>query len=516
MTDTLDPPSPSSPSSDSDAPSRSATSLLEGGDSQAGDEQGSPLGLILLTIGLVFLGWQFGWNILWVIGALLGMIFLHELGHYLTAKAAGMQVTQFFLFFGPRIWSFKRGETEYGIRAIPLGAFVKITGMSNVEPVDPAVESRTYRQQSYLRRLSVAVAGSAMHFLLALIFIFALLVTEGAVWDDPGPVAAVGSLSEEGGALAGGVLPGDVITSIDGVPVPLWDDLGPTISDLGSETVPVIVDRDGELVELTVTIGERLTAEGADAIDGVLPGERILAVEGQSISSYDEFEALVADRVGERIEVTVDLLTEEPLNAEIEVTELLAEGATRGFLGVGLEPGIDTVDPVGVGEAAVRTVPDFLEIGWDSTKAIATTLWPPNLFGMFADVIAPATDTTIGPLDQQRLAEFDEPIADNRLLSPVGAVNIGNQAFAAGWASFALFFMSINVFIGVFNLTPMLPFDGGHVIIATYEAIRSKISGARHFADVTKLLPATYAVFAVLLGIFVLGLYLDISNPIQF
>lgn len=507
MTNTLDSHTP-------EAPQRSATSMLEGGGD--GEEQASPLGLVLLVAGLVFLGWRFGWNILWVIGSLLGMIFLHELGHFLTAKAAGMQVTQFFIFFGPRIWSFKRGETEYGIRAFPLGAFVKITGMSNVEPVDPAIESRTYRQKSYLRRLSVAVAGSAMHFLLALGFIFALLVTEGAQWDDVGPEAAVGGLSEEGGALAGGVLPGDVILSIDGTPVPLWDDLGPTISDMGSDTVPVVVDRGGEIVELSVTIGERLTDEGAAGIDGVLAGERILAVEGQSISSYDEFAGLVGDRVGERIEVTVDLLTEEPLTTQIEVTELQTEGATRGFLGVALESDIDTVEPLGVGKALVRTVPEFLDIAWDSTKAIAETLWPPNLFGMFADVLAPSTDATVGPLDQERLAEFDDPISDNRLLSPVGAVNVGNQAFAAGWASFGLFFMSINVFIGVFNLTPMLPFDGGHVLIATYEAVRTKMKGARHFADVTKLLPATYAVFVVLLGIFALGLYLDISNPITF
>lgn len=507
MTNTLDTPPP-------EAPQRSATSMLEG--SGDGEEKGSPLGLVLLTIGLVILGVRFGWSVPATIGALLAMIFLHELGHFLTAKAAGMQVTQFFLFFGPRIWSFRRGETEYGIRAIPLGAFVKITGMSNIEPVDPEVEPRTYRQKSYLRRMSVAFAGSAMHFLLALIFIFALLVTEGAEWDDAGPVAAVGSLSDEGGALAGGVLAGDVIQSIDGVPVPLWDDLGPTISNMGSDTVPVVVDRDGELIELTVTIGERLTAEGAAGLDGVLSGERILAVEGQSISSYEEFTDLVSNRVGERVEVTVDLLTEEPLTTEIEILEVVTEGAARGFLGVALEQGIDTVEPLGVGSALVRTVPEFFQLGWETTKALASTLWPPNLFGMFADVLAPSTDTSVGPLDQLRLDEFGEPVGDDRLLSPIGAVNVGSQAFAAGWASFALFFMSVNLFIGLFNLTPMLPFDGGHVLIGTYEAIRTKMKGARHFADVTKLLPITYGVVIVLLGIFVLGVYLDVSNPIQF
>ncbi len=494
--------------------SRSATSLLEGSGEPSEDGTGI-VGLVLLVGGLLFLGFQFGWNILWVIGALLGMIFLHELGHFVTAKWAGMQVTQFFLFFGPRIWSFRRGETEYGIRAIPLGAFVKITGMSNVEPVDPAIESRTYRQKSYLRRMSVAVAGSTMHFLLALGLIFALLVTEGPLWDDAGPPPVVGSLSAEGGALAAGVQPGDVIVSVDGVDIPLWDDLGPTISDLGSKTVPVVVDRGGELIELTATFGERLTEEGANAIDGALTGERILALEGQPLSSFAEFVALTAGREGEQIEVTLDLLTEEPLTTNIEITGRLVDGATRGFFGVGLDPDADTVDSIGVGSALARTIPEFGQLLWSSTKAIATTLWPPNLFGMFADAIAPSADVNIGPLDLQRLEEFEQ-IDPNRLLSPVGAVNVGNQAFNAGWASFGLFFLSINMFIGVFNLTPMLPFDGGHVIIGTYEAIRSRMKGVRHFADVTKLLPLTYGVFAVLLGIFVLGLYLDISNPITF
>ena len=90
-----------------------------------------------------------------------------------------MKVTEFFLGFGPRIWSFRRGETEYGVKAIPAGAYVKIIGMHSYEEVDPADEARTYRQQSYPRRLAVAVAGSTMHFLIALVLIFVLLVGFG-------------------------------------------------------------------------------------------------------------------------------------------------------------------------------------------------------------------------------------------------------------------------------------------------------------------------------------------------
>ncbi len=108
-----------------------------------------------------------------VIGTLIAIVMLHEFGHFITAKWAGMKVSEYFFGFGPRLWSIKKGETEYGVKAIPVGGYVRILGMNNLEQVDPADEPRTYRQKSYPRRMSVAVAGSAMHFLLA----FLLLAT---------------------------------------------------------------------------------------------------------------------------------------------------------------------------------------------------------------------------------------------------------------------------------------------------------------------------------------------------
>ena len=106
-------------------------------------------------------------DLLIVIVALIVMIMLHELGHFVTAKWSGMKVTEYFLGFGPRLWSFRRGETEYGVKALPLGGYVKIIGMSNLEEVPPEDEPRTYRQQPFRKRLLVAVAGSAVHFILA-------------------------------------------------------------------------------------------------------------------------------------------------------------------------------------------------------------------------------------------------------------------------------------------------------------------------------------------------------------
>ena len=135
--------------------------------------------LALVVAFIVGLGLWAGVSLVVVILALVVMIFFHELGHYVTAKWAGMKVTEFFIGFGPRIWSFRRGETEYGLKAIPAGAYVRIIGMSNLEDVAPEDEARTYRQKSYPRRMSVAVAGSAMHFLMAAAFILVLLSGTG-------------------------------------------------------------------------------------------------------------------------------------------------------------------------------------------------------------------------------------------------------------------------------------------------------------------------------------------------
>src|SRR5687768_4057757 len=98
-----------------------------------GERPGNPLGLAALVALVVLAGTTGGWPLLVMIAAIVVMIFLHELGHYVTAKAAGMKVTEFFIGFGPRIWSIQRGETEYGVKALPLGAYVKIIGMHNLD-----------------------------------------------------------------------------------------------------------------------------------------------------------------------------------------------------------------------------------------------------------------------------------------------------------------------------------------------------------------------------------------------
>ncbi|MFT7503673.1 MAG: RIP metalloprotease RseP, partial [Gammaproteobacteria bacterium] len=181
MTDQLTPPT----EDDATGRSKFASEVMAGGavtENLADDElAGGRRGVLsmLAILGLfAWLGFANFWIFVFVVGVVIS-IFLHELGHYLTAKWSGMKVTQFFLFFGPRLWSFRRGETEYGVRALPLGAFVRIIGMNRMDEVEPGDESRAYRQKSFPRRLLVISAGSIMHILIAITLLFGVYSVAG-------------------------------------------------------------------------------------------------------------------------------------------------------------------------------------------------------------------------------------------------------------------------------------------------------------------------------------------------
>jgi membrane-associated protease RseP (regulator of RpoE activity) len=120
------------------------------------------VGTALAVAAIVALG---GWAWVVVIGAVIAIIMLHELGHFVTARRCGMKATEFFVGFGPRLWSIRRGETEYGIKALPLGGYVKILGMTSAEELDPSDEPRSFVNQSTSKRVLVASAGSIVHLL---------------------------------------------------------------------------------------------------------------------------------------------------------------------------------------------------------------------------------------------------------------------------------------------------------------------------------------------------------------
>src|SRR4029078_7861062 len=131
---------------------------------------GGPTGFIAIAVLVGLLIAVYVWStgaFVFVVGLLIS-IFLHEVGHFITARWTGMKATQFFLFMGPKIWSFRHGETEDGVRMCPVGAFVRIIGMNSLDEVAPEDEARAYRNKSYPRRMLVITAGSLMHLIIAI------------------------------------------------------------------------------------------------------------------------------------------------------------------------------------------------------------------------------------------------------------------------------------------------------------------------------------------------------------
>jgi membrane-associated protease RseP (regulator of RpoE activity) len=416
------------------------------------------LRLAFIAVLVAAVGVRFGWTYPVIIGGIVLMIFLHELGHFVTAKRSGMKVTEFFIGFGPRIWSFRRGETEYGLKVIPAGAYVRIVGMNNLDEADPADEARTYRHQSFPKRLLVVSAGSISHMLQA----FVLLVI------------ALGLVGVPGGSLMS-----------DQADARAWE------------------------------VGQ-VTQDSAASEAGLRTDDEIVAVDGRSVQALDQDLSSVISgyEVGDTLELTVQRDGQErTLEATLGARPADIEGGRPGtpFLGVSSGPVFDD-DPIGLGPALVQTPGEMVQFTGESLGALAS-FFSPNGLGDFADNVNNAS------ADAQRNASNDPAPAregeGNRMVSIYGVVRMGADLWEQGGVVvLLLLFFQINMFIGIFNMVPLPPLDGGHAAVAVYERIRSR-RGLRYHADVTKLLPVTYAVVMGLVLLGVTSLYLDIVNPVN-
>jgi len=401
--------------------------MVAGGAVEEGDTASGPgglLGIVVILGLLVWLAVANVWMFVFVVGVLIAVL-LHEFGHYITAKWAGMKVTQFFMGFGPKLWSFRRGEVEYGVRALPLGAFVRIIGMSSVDEVEPQDEARTYRQQPYRWRMLVICAGSLMHFLIAIVLVLGVYTFAGRPQE--GDRVQFAAVSAGAPAAAAGVRADDIVLSVDGV----------------AATSPAEVTRE-----------------------------------------------IVAHEPGDV--VTLELLRDgQPVTVDVTLGQRPDDAATA-FLGVSSAYEFSNVDHGLVGSIGY-TFRDLADMGVQSVKGVVTVMNPVNLI--------------------DHLTGENNDLA-TRPTTLVGATNVSRDVGqGAGWAGMLLMLASINIFFGLFNLFPLLPFDGGHAAIATYERIRSR-AGKRYFADVTKMMPVALAVMTMLGFMLFTGLYLDIARPL--
>jgi membrane-associated protease RseP (regulator of RpoE activity) len=354
------------------------------------------------------------------------MVLFHEWGHYWTAKKFGIASREFFIGFGPRLWSFRRGETEFGIKAFfPLGGYVKIVGMSQYEEIEPRFRGRTFKDASRWKRAIVLAAGSATHFTTALVLIFVILGFIGV----PAPTTTVDRVSDDSPAAAAGVEPGDTIVAVDGAAVSEWDDVRVALRENPGEAIPITLQRDGS-------------------------------------------------------EVTV--------NATLDSVE--ESGTAIGFLGVGPAERSETV---GVARAVPETFGQFGTIFWGNLVAIRNTFAPSNV-AKIADQVGGGESRT-----------------DYRFSSPVGVADVAQQLFSRGMLEFLWLLIIINIFVGMFNLFPVLPLDGGHLAVLGIEAAVSKVRRQPFEFDQRHLMPLTIAVLVLLMMIFASSLWLDIFDPVR-
>lgn len=385
-----------------------------------------------------------------LIGAFFVCIMLHELGHFLTAKSAGIKVTEFFVGFGPRLWSVRRGETEYGVKALPLGGYCRIIGMHNLDAdIDPADEDRTYRAKSVGRRLSVAVAGSAVHFLIAIVVLFVMFAGPG----------------DNGNYL----------------PTPASNPI--------------------------VDVSRLTTGPSPAAAAGFRLGDRIASVDGRTFSNFPSLTSYVQARPGQTLDVVVNrrgqLLHLHPTTVD------LSKVTVAGAPGTNPAPTTNPTGFLGIAPSSVvhpSIAGSFPAAGGAWVHASALTL---SAFGHL--VTLHGINSYVNMLSNKQAAT--SPNA-NRFVSPVGVVSLFHQAGQSGLGTVLYLLAIINISLGIFNLVPLLPLDGGHVAIALYEGVRSR-RGRRYHADVAKLVPLLYLAIAGIAFVALSSLYLDLRYPLS-
>lgn len=208
------------------------------------------------------------------IAALIFFVMAHEAGHFIAAKLTNMKATQFFFGFGPKIFSLRRGETEYGVKAIPAGGYVRIIGMNPYEEVDPADIGRTYREKKFWEKSFVVLAGVVVNMGIAVLLLFAMFMIYGQVTDEVTPIVS-GTVAEIDGvaspAVQAGIVSGDRILSVAGVPIETWDQVPDLIRPRAGEVVEIIIDRNGETITLNPEIVSVTDEEGTHGMLGVAP-----------------------------------------------------------------------------------------------------------------------------------------------------------------------------------------------------------------------------------------------------
>ncbi|WP_087509441.1 M50 family metallopeptidase [Cellulomonas iranensis] len=422
---------------------------------------------------------------------LLASIALHEVGHMVPAKRFGVRVSQYMVGFGPTLWSRTRGETEYGVKALPLGGYVRLVGMyptdaavgareprnwfqrvaadaraASADEIHPGEDHRAFYRLSTPKKLVVMLGGPVMNLFIAVVLLVVAYVGIGV----PTASTTVATVSQcivaadapagttcadddpAAPAAAAGLEPGDRIVSYDGVAVSSWAQVSGLIRDTTDRAVPIVVERDGREVELTATpvVADRPVVDD----DGLV----------------------VTDAAGKHVLRPVGFLGISPAN-EIE----------RQPLGEAFAVAADGT--------------------WQTMKVVVT------LPQRIVDLVS--TTVSGGERDQTSIVG---PVGIGRFAGEIASMDSEPVAVRAAGLLSTLAMLNLALF--VFNLLPLPPLDGGHVVTALWEGARRQVARVRGASrprpsDSARLVPLAYTVFVLLGGVGLLLVYLDIVNPVR-
>ena len=421
-----------------------------------------------------------------------GSIALHELGHLIPAKRFGVKVTEYMIGFGPAIWARSRGETSYGIKAIPLGGYIRMIGMlppakadtsaatqrggrfatmvdearrASEDEIGPGDEDRVFYRLPVRKRVVIMLGGPVMNLLLAFVLFAIVLVGIGL----PQPTNMVGA----------------VVPCTPTAEHPFGDPLPSGNCPTGTLASPAVQA-------------------------GLQPGDVITAIDGQPVTSWDEVTSWIRDHGGQEAILTVQ---RGPGSTQVPVQVATVD---RPVLD---EQGNLTEQTVRTGFMGVRPEFAYVSQGWSSVPSYMWDITVRSVEGLislpvrFYELVS---ETLIGGGERA----IDGPVSVVGVSRLGGEIAAMDEPFEAKAATFLGLAASLNLFLFLFNLLPILPLDGGHVAGAIYEAVRGGVARLRGRpdpgpVDVARLLPVAYVVAAVLVAMGVIVIWADLVKPIS-
>ena len=357
--------------------------------------------------------------------SILAVVLVHEAGHFFTAKAFGIKVEEFFVGFGPRLWSTRRGETEYGVKLLPLGGYVRIAGMNPFQETPPEQFPRTFGAKPIWQRAIVILTGPITHFVMAVLLLVVFFVAFGVL----------------------------------------------------TPAKPVV-----EGVQATLN-GRASPA----AVAGLQPGDEVVALDGRPVGSTDRFLTYTRSHVGQQIAITV---LRHGHRISVRAAPVLSDvgGHMVGRLGIVVGEGRQRYNPLAA-----------------TGKAFIST-------GSAVKQVILALGKIFGPSGLRRIGDLlagTRPRQTSDVVSVVGASRLAGEAVQAGaWDSLFGLLVTFNIFVGILNLVPLPPLDGGHLAVLVYEKARHRRP------DLRKLVPLTAAVTGFILLLAVSLVYIDLTSPV--